>query len=72
MYMRRLKYEPWTVLQDLISLSSPNVLFQLRTVLVSNIWEQVENLDVPGHVMRTFNKVYFPGFQNKHWRGEYL
>jgi len=28
----------------------------------------VESLDVPGHAMRPFYEVYFPGFQNKPWR----
>jgi len=72
MYVRRLKYKHWTVLKDLISLSRPDVIFQLRAVPVSNVWEQVESLDVPGHATRCFYEVYFPGFQNKHWRGEYL
>lgn len=72
MCVTRLKYEHWTVWQDLISLSSPDIPFQLKTVPVSNVWDPVESLDVPGHLVRSFYEVYFPGFQNKHCGGEYL
>lgn len=64
MYMRRLKFEHWKVLRNLVSFSSPDVLFQLRTVPASNVWELVENLDVPRHAKRSFYEMYFPGFQS--------